>query len=85
MGYTSSTDTQQQIGCTFETREAAEAYARREGIAYTVTSRTIGPPSASPIPTISATTASSPGRISPLRPVAGLCLIHAMFPAQSMP
>ena len=36
MGYTSSTDTQQQIRLTFETREAAEAYARRQGLAYSV-------------------------------------------------
>jgi ETC complex I subunit conserved region. len=36
MGYTSSTDTTQQIRLSFETLEAAEAYARRNGIAYTV-------------------------------------------------
>lgn len=36
MGYTSSTETRQQLRLKFETREAAEAYARREGIAFTV-------------------------------------------------
>ncbi len=36
MGYTSSSDMRQQLRLTFETLEAAEAYARREGIAYQV-------------------------------------------------
>ena len=36
MGYTASTDTRAQVKLTFETLEAAEAYARKNGIAYTV-------------------------------------------------
>lgn len=36
MGYTSSSDTQQQVRLNFETREAAEAYAQRKGIEYRV-------------------------------------------------
>ena len=36
-GWTGSGDTQQQLRLTFPTREAAEAYAQREGIAYHVT------------------------------------------------
>lgn len=36
MGYTSSTDTQQQIKLTFETEELAVAYAQRNGIEYRV-------------------------------------------------
>ncbi len=36
LGYTSSSDTRQQVRLTFETQEQAEAYARREGIAYRV-------------------------------------------------
>lgn len=36
MGYTSSTDTRQQIRLSFETLEAAEAYAQSNGIAYSV-------------------------------------------------
>jgi hypothetical protein len=36
MGYTSSRDMKQQIHLTFETREAAIAYAERNGIAYRV-------------------------------------------------
>ena len=36
MGYTSSADTRQQIRLTFDTLEEAEAYAQRNGIAYTV-------------------------------------------------
>jgi hypothetical protein len=36
MGYTSSTDTRAQVQLRFETLEEAEAYARRNGIAYTV-------------------------------------------------
>ena len=36
MGYTSSGDMNQQIRLRFETQEAAEAYARRQGIAYTI-------------------------------------------------
>lgn len=36
MGYTSSTDTKQQITLRFETLEDAESYAVREGIPYTV-------------------------------------------------
>lgn len=37
MGWVSSGDTSTQIKLTFETREEAEAYAQRNGIAYTVT------------------------------------------------
>lgn len=37
MGYTGSLDTRQQVKLTFETREAAEAYAKANGIAYRVT------------------------------------------------
>lgn len=36
MGYTSSSDTRQQIKLSFDTLEAAEAYAQKNGIAYTV-------------------------------------------------
>lgn len=36
MGYTSSGDMRQQIRLRFETLEDAEAYARREGLAYSV-------------------------------------------------
>jgi hypothetical protein len=36
MGYTSSTDTRQQVRLVFDTLDAAEAYARRQGLAYTV-------------------------------------------------
>lgn len=36
MGYTSSSDMRRQVCLRFETLEAAEAYARREGIAYHV-------------------------------------------------
>lgn len=36
MGYTSSSDTKQQIRLRFETLEDAESYAVREGIPYTV-------------------------------------------------
>ncbi len=36
MGYTSSSDTRSQVRLTFDTLEAAEAYARRAGLAYTV-------------------------------------------------
>jgi hypothetical protein len=36
MGYTSSGDTRQQVKLTFETLEEAEAYAQRNGLAYSV-------------------------------------------------
>ncbi|MDB5473389.1 MAG: complex subunit [Devosia sp.] len=36
MGYTSSGDTRQQIKLSFDTLEAAEAYAQKNGIAYSV-------------------------------------------------
>jgi hypothetical protein len=36
MGWTSSGDTMQQVRLTFDTRDAAVAYAEREGIAYEV-------------------------------------------------
>jgi ETC complex I subunit conserved region len=36
MGWTSSDDTSTQVKLKFETREEAEAYAKRKGIAYTV-------------------------------------------------
>lgn len=36
MGYTSSTDTGVQVRLSFDTLEAAEAYAVKNGIAYTV-------------------------------------------------
>ncbi|TLP49239.1 MULTISPECIES: ETC complex I subunit [Cohaesibacter] len=36
MGYTSSTDTRQQLDLTFETKEDAIAYAKRHGIDYQV-------------------------------------------------
>lgn len=35
-GYTSSSDTQQQVRLNFESQEAAEAYAQRKGIEYRV-------------------------------------------------
>ena len=37
MGWTSSDDTQSQVRLKFESREAAEAYAKEHGIDYTVT------------------------------------------------
>jgi hypothetical protein len=37
MGWTSSDDTQTQVRLRFETREAAETYARENGIGVTVT------------------------------------------------
>jgi hypothetical protein len=39
MGWTSSDDTQSQVKLRFETRAAAEEYARAKGIEYTVTER----------------------------------------------
>lgn len=36
MGYTSSRDTQVQVKLSFETQEAAEEYARKNGLAYVV-------------------------------------------------
>ncbi|QQR40849.1 ETC complex I subunit [Devosia rhizoryzae] len=36
MGYTSSSDTTQQVKLSFDTLEEAEAYAQRNGIPYTV-------------------------------------------------
>ncbi|GHA10327.1 NADH-ubiquinone oxidoreductase [Devosia pacifica] len=36
MGYTTSADTRQQIKLSFSTLEAAEAYAQKNGIPYTV-------------------------------------------------
>jgi hypothetical protein len=36
MGYTASRDTKTQVKLTFDTLEEAEAYAQRNGIAYTV-------------------------------------------------
>jgi hypothetical protein len=36
MGYTSSGDTRTQIKLSFDTQEAAEAYAQKNGIAYSV-------------------------------------------------
>mgnify|MGYP004554165761 FL=1 len=36
MGYTSSTDTRQQVRLAFDTLEAAEAYAQKNGIPYAV-------------------------------------------------
>lgn len=36
MGYTTSGDTRQQVRLSFETLEAAEAYAQKNGIAYSV-------------------------------------------------
>jgi hypothetical protein len=36
MGYTASTDTRQQIKLSFDTLEAAEAYAQKNGLAYSV-------------------------------------------------
>lgn len=36
MGWTSSDDTQSQVRLRFETRDAAEAYAQKKGIPYTV-------------------------------------------------
>lgn len=36
MGWTSSSDTRQQLDLSFETKEAAIAYAKRNGLAYTV-------------------------------------------------
>lgn len=36
MGYTSTTDMQQQVKLTFESQSLAEAYAKRKGIEYRV-------------------------------------------------
>jgi hypothetical protein len=36
MGYTASSDTRTQVRLAFESLEAAEAYAKKEGIAYSV-------------------------------------------------
>ncbi len=36
MGYTSSSDTRTQVRLSFDTLEEAEAFAQREGIAYSV-------------------------------------------------
>jgi hypothetical protein len=36
MGYTTSSDTRQQVKLSFDTLEAAEAYAQKNGIAYSV-------------------------------------------------
>jgi hypothetical protein len=36
MGWTSTSDTVTQVKLTFDTREEAEAYAKRKGLAYTV-------------------------------------------------
>ncbi len=36
MGYTSSSDTRTQVKLAFESLEAAEGYAKKEGIAYSV-------------------------------------------------
>lgn len=36
MGYTSSTDMKQQLRLNFDTLEEAEAYARKQGLAYSV-------------------------------------------------
>lgn len=36
MGYTSATDTRQQVKLAFDSLEAAEAYAQKNGIAYSV-------------------------------------------------
>lgn len=36
MGWTSSSDTQRQVKMTFESREAAEEYAREHGLEYVV-------------------------------------------------
>ena len=36
MGYTSSGDTRQQVRLSFDTLEAAEAYAQKNGLAYAV-------------------------------------------------
>jgi ETC complex I subunit conserved region len=37
MGWTSTSDTQEQVTLRFDTRDDAIAYAQREGLAYTVT------------------------------------------------
>ncbi len=46
MGWTSSSDTSQQVKLTFETREEAVAYAERNGIPYTV----VEPQQRKPVP-----------------------------------
>jgi hypothetical protein len=50
MGYTSSADTRQQIRLTFDTLEEAEAYAQRNGIAYTVQPEHVPTPKRSSYP-----------------------------------
>ena len=62
MGYTATTDTRTQIRLTFDTLEEAEAYARKNGIPYTVQPAHTPRRSAPAIPTISAPTARRPGR-----------------------
>ena len=50
MGYTSSGDMRQQVKLTFETQELAEAYAQRNGIAYTVQPEHVPTPKRSSYP-----------------------------------
>ena len=40
MGWTSTKDTMTQVKLSFDTREEAEAYARRKGVAYVVQAET---------------------------------------------
>jgi hypothetical protein len=40
MGWTSTNETQSQVKLTFESREQAEAYAKKRGIAYRVQAET---------------------------------------------
>lgn len=44
MGWTSTTDTQQQVRLSFETKEDAIAYAQRQGLQYTVIEPTLRKP-----------------------------------------
>ncbi|WP_395822205.1 ETC complex I subunit [Devosia sp.] len=50
MGYTSSTDMRQQVRLSFDTLEEAEAYAQRNGIAYSVQPEHIPTPKRSSYP-----------------------------------
>ena len=61
MGWTSNGDTRQQLRLWFDTREEAEAYAQREGIAYRVEEPERSSAGRWPIRTISSSTGWSPG------------------------
>ena len=61
MGYTSSSDMKQQLRLTFETRDEAVSYAKRNASTTTSSNRMNRRENVSPTPTTSATTAASLG------------------------